>query len=156
MKKKIYLINNQLFICISFHKISALSCVIDFFINLYFYFSFLRPDAEKKKKSFDWTFSTDYKGTLSGNISVQETNETINYELLKQRDQILFYHDLTLFEDELHDHGISKLSVKIVSCLLFIYNIYLFFHLLFCVVTISYNIYIYYYYYYYLYLSFKP
>lgn len=72
-----------------------------------------RPDAERKKKTFDWTFSTDYKGTLSGTIAVEPTNETINIDLLKQKDQILFYHDLTLFEDELHDHGISKLSVKI-------------------------------------------
>ncbi|GBP06936.1 TIP41-like protein [Eumeta japonica] len=74
-----------------------------------------RPDAEKLKKTFDWTFSTDYKGTLSDNIIVESTNENINIELLKQRDQILFYHDLTLFEDELHDHGISKLSVKIIG-----------------------------------------
>ncbi|XP_068627944.1 TIP41-like protein [Battus philenor] len=72
-----------------------------------------RPDAEKKKQNFDWTFSTDYKGTLSDNIVVEPSDETINFELLKQKDQILFYHDLTLFEDELHDHGISKLSVKI-------------------------------------------
>ncbi|XP_045534026.1 TIP41-like protein [Papilio machaon] len=72
-----------------------------------------RPDAEKKKQNFDWTFSTDYKGTLSDKIVVEPTDETINFEILKQKDQILFYHDLTLFEDELHDHGISKLSVKI-------------------------------------------
>ncbi|CAG4941045.1 unnamed protein product [Colias eurytheme] len=72
-----------------------------------------RPEAEKQKKSFDWTFSTDYKGTLSGNVTVQDTDETINFDLLKRKEQILFYHDLTLFEDELHDHGISKLSVKI-------------------------------------------
>ncbi|XP_069355227.1 TIP41-like protein isoform X2 [Maniola hyperantus] len=72
-----------------------------------------RPDAEKPKKPFDWTFSTDYKGTLSNNITVVPTNETIDFDILKRKDQILFYHDLTLFEDELHDHGISKLSVKI-------------------------------------------
>ncbi|XP_047523067.1 TIP41-like protein [Pieris napi] len=72
-----------------------------------------RPGATKKKQPFDWTFSTDYKGTLSGNLTVQDTQETIDFELLKKKEQILFYHDLTLFEDELHDHGISKLSVKI-------------------------------------------
>nr|XP_026491671.1 TIP41-like protein [Vanessa tameamea] len=72
-----------------------------------------RPDAAKPKKTFDWTFSTDYKGTLSENITIEPTDETINFDLLKRKDQILFYHDLTLFEDELHDHGISKLSVKI-------------------------------------------
>ncbi|CAH0721608.1 unnamed protein product, partial [Brenthis ino] len=72
-----------------------------------------RPDAEKPKRTFDWTFSTDYKGTLSSDILVEPTDETINFDLLKRKEQILFYHDLTLFEDELHDHGISKLSVKI-------------------------------------------
>ncbi|CAH2240277.1 jg10518 [Pararge aegeria aegeria] len=78
-----------------------------------------RPGAEKPKKPFDWTFSTDYKGTLSNDIAVETTNQIIDFELLKRKDQILFYHDLTLFEDELHDHGISKLSVKIVSILSF-------------------------------------
>ncbi|XP_028039183.1 TIP41-like protein isoform X2 [Bombyx mandarina] len=72
-----------------------------------------RPYAEKLKKSFDWTFCTDYKGSISDNITVWETEESIDFELLKQKNQILFYHDLTLFEDELHDHGVSKLSVKI-------------------------------------------
>ncbi|CAH0628791.1 unnamed protein product [Chrysodeixis includens] len=72
-----------------------------------------RPGAEKPKRPFDWTFSTNYKGTLTNNIVIEETDETINFNLLKQKDQILFYHDLTLFEDELHDHGVSKLSVKI-------------------------------------------
>lgn len=84
----------------------------------------LRPDAEKRKRTFDWTFSTDYKGTLTNNIVVESTDETINYDLLKQKEQILFYHDLTLFEDELHDHGISKLSVKIVCIGCFILNIF--------------------------------
>lgn len=31
------------------------------------------------------------------------------------KEQILFYNDLTLFEDELHDNGTSVSSVKIVS-----------------------------------------
>ncbi|CAH2092112.1 unnamed protein product [Euphydryas editha] len=72
-----------------------------------------RPNATKPKNTFDWTFSTDYKGTLSDNIVIEATDETINFDLLKRKEQIIFYHDLTLFEDELHDHGISKLSVKI-------------------------------------------
>lgn len=72
-----------------------------------------RPNATKPKNTFDWTFSTDYKGTLSDNIIIEPTDETIDFDLLKRKEQIIFYHDLTLFEDELHDHGISKLSVKI-------------------------------------------
>jgi hypothetical protein len=34
---------------------------------------------------------------------------------LKAREQIKFFEEVLLFEDELHDHGVSSLSVKIVS-----------------------------------------
>lgn len=63
-------------------------------------------------KPFDWTFTTDYNGTISG-LQVQETSERIDMEKLRRRDRIMFYHDLTLFEDELHDNGIAVSSVKI-------------------------------------------
>lgn len=69
---------------------------------------------QEKVKPFDWTFTTDYMGTSSG-FQVMETDERIDMEKLKRKDKILFYHDLTLFEDELHDNGIASLSVKIVS-----------------------------------------
>lgn len=65
-------------------------------------------------KPFDWTFTTTYTGTIS-NFEIQETNERIDVDKLKRREKILFYHDLTLFEDELHDNGIAVCSVKIVS-----------------------------------------
>lgn len=67
---------------------------------------------EEKIKPFDWTFTTNYTGTISG-FKVEETNERIDMDKLKQRDKIMFYHDLTLFEDELHDNGIAVSSVKI-------------------------------------------
>ncbi|XP_057339900.1 TIP41-like protein [Microplitis mediator] len=67
---------------------------------------------QEKVKPFDWTFTTDYMGTSSG-FQVTETDERIDMEKLKRKDKILFYHDLTLFEDELHDNGIASLSVKI-------------------------------------------
>lgn len=69
---------------------------------------------EEKVKPFDWTFTTDYTGTTFG-FEVEETNERINMDKLRQKDKILFYNDLTLFEDELHDNGIAVNSVKIVS-----------------------------------------
>lgn len=69
---------------------------------------------EEKVKPFDWTFTTTYTGTIS-NFEIQETNERIDVDKLRRRDKILFYHDLTLFEDELHDNGIAVCSVKIVS-----------------------------------------
>ncbi|EFN85153.1 TIP41-like protein [Harpegnathos saltator] len=67
---------------------------------------------EEKVKPFDWTFTTDYTGTIFG-FKIEETNERIDMDKLRQRDKILFYNDLTLFEDELHDNGIAVNSVKI-------------------------------------------
>lgn len=69
---------------------------------------------EEKIKPFDWTFTTDYKGTMNG-FDVEETTEKIDLNKLRQKEKILFYHDLTLFEDELHDNGIAVCSVKIVG-----------------------------------------
>ncbi|ESO84906.1 hypothetical protein LOTGIDRAFT_131242 [Lottia gigantea] len=64
-------------------------------------------------KPFDWTFSTDYKGTTFGNIKVERTEERIDLEKLKKREEILFYDDFLLFEDELSDNGSSMLNCKI-------------------------------------------
>lgn len=44
-----------------------------------------------------------------------ETDEKIDIDRLKTREKILFYQDLILYEDELHDNGIATCSVKIVS-----------------------------------------
>lgn len=68
----------------------------------------------EKMKPFDWTFTTDYQGSVE-QMRVEPTDKKIDMGKLMKREQILFYHDLTLFEDELHDHGISSCSVKIVS-----------------------------------------
>lgn len=46
---------------------------------------------------------------------INDPPEQLNIEKLKQRENILFYDDITLFEDELHDSGISNLNVKLVS-----------------------------------------
>lgn len=66
---------------------------------------------------FDWTFTTDYCGTLLGHddnsLQVEANDERIDTERLKVRDKIGFYSDVMLFEDELHDSGCSMLSVKI-------------------------------------------
>lgn len=69
---------------------------------------------EEKIKPFDWTFSTDYKGSVTGPAIITPTEERINIERLKQKEKILFYHELMLFEDELHDNGIASCTVKIV------------------------------------------
>jgi TIP41-like family len=41
--------------------------------------------------------------------------QKINYEKLKEKERIMFFDDVILYEDELDDNGCSKLSVKIVS-----------------------------------------
>ena len=63
---------------------------------------------------YDWTFTpSNYKGSTSSSVSVSITEDRINYEKLKERERILFYKDVVLYEDELDDNGCSKLSVKI-------------------------------------------
>lgn len=48
-------------------------------------------------------------------LKVTKTEERIDMERLKAREQIMFFDEILLFEDELHDHGVSMISVKIVS-----------------------------------------
>lgn len=78
-----------------------------------------RSDSEHSKeivKPYDWTYTTDYKGTFLGNdltFNAVPTTERIDTEKLKAREQIMFFEEVLLFEDELHDHGVSSLSVKI-------------------------------------------
>ncbi|XP_034670978.1 TIP41-like protein isoform X1 [Drosophila subobscura] len=68
---------------------------------------------EEKFKPFDWTFTSTYQGTMNEKIRSETTDMTLNKFKLMQRENIIFYTDLTLFEDELHDHGISVMSVRI-------------------------------------------
>lgn len=80
-----------------------------------------RADCEfidKMVHPFDWTFTTPYKGTYdleNSNLTLVEkpTDERINIEKLKIPEQISFFEEICLFEDELSDHGISSLVVKI-------------------------------------------
>uniref|UniRef100_A0A8C3SR64 TIP41-like protein n=1 Tax=Chelydra serpentina TaxID=8475 RepID=A0A8C3SR64_CHESE len=80
-----------------------------------------RTEAEHTKevvKPYDWTYTTDYKGTLLGEtvkLKVVPTTDHIDTEKLKAREQIMFFEEVLLFEDELHDHGVSSLSVKIAD-----------------------------------------
>lgn len=82
-----------------------------------------RSDCSYSKRvlnKFDWTFFTDYSGTLvqdsHGNIMTSEpTTEKIDIEKLKEKTEIKYFECIDLFEDELADHGIAQLNVKIVS-----------------------------------------
>ncbi|KAL4925880.1 TIP41 family protein [Aspergillus undulatus] len=66
-------------------------------------------------KPFDWSYSTDYKGTVNSAQShgFEETSNPIPIELLKRPDPILFFDEVVLYEDELADNGITMLSCKI-------------------------------------------
>ena len=69
---------------------------------------------------FDWTFTTSYKGSLISSgaddelkLKVEPSAERINLEKLRVQETICFFDELTLFEDELSDHGIASLNLKI-------------------------------------------
>jgi type 2A phosphatase activator TIP41 len=64
---------------------------------------------------YDWTFSTDYSGTITHQTELrkEETSERIDYEKLKVEERILFFDEVILYEDELDDNGCTKLSTKI-------------------------------------------
>lgn len=73
--------------------------------------------ALKVYNPFDWTYTpNDYFGSVcsSKNAAFQRSTEhAIDYEHLKQPEQILFYSEVILFEDELADNGLAQLSVRI-------------------------------------------
>lgn len=66
-------------------------------------------------KPFDWSYTTDYKGTTKGKkFELQKDNaEPIPIELLKRPDPILFFEEVVLYESELDDNGISLYSCKL-------------------------------------------
>ena len=65
-------------------------------------------------KPFDWSYTTDYKGTVAVDTVIFEpTQRSIPLELLKRPDPIVFFDDVMLYEDEMADNGITMLSCKI-------------------------------------------
>ncbi|KAF3915420.1 hypothetical protein AA313_de0209192 [Arthrobotrys entomopaga] len=64
-------------------------------------------------KPFDWTYSTNYKGSVTGTKQFEPTEDHIPLDKLRRQDPILFFDDVMLYEDELADNGMSILSVKI-------------------------------------------
>ncbi|KAL3982967.1 TIP41-like family protein [Acanthocheilonema viteae] len=81
----------------------------------------------RNSRPFDWTYTSNYKGTVEG-YTVVPTNETISMEKLKRRDPISFYSQLTLYEDELADHGSSQMSIRLramPTCLFLLCRFYL-------------------------------
>ncbi|KAI0770852.1 type 2A phosphatase activator TIP41 [Irpex lacteus] len=73
-------------------------------------------------KVYDWTYTTTYAGhnpsSSSSDISwtsanPEEPTHKIPIAELTRRDPIMFYAEIPLFEDELHDNGSSHLLVRI-------------------------------------------
>jgi type 2A phosphatase activator TIP41 len=70
-------------------------------------------DIKEVVKPFDWSYSTDYKGSTAKTPAFEPTDTPIPLALLKRPDPILFFDDVMLYEDELADNGIAMLSCKI-------------------------------------------
>lgn len=78
---------------------------------------------EQLELDYDWTYTTLYAGTLApanpaapGSWSSWECSpDPINLPLLMRREPILWFASLVLFEDELHDNGVSQLLLKAVG-----------------------------------------
>ncbi|KAL8775292.1 MAG: hypothetical protein Q9209_000299 [Squamulea sp. 1 TL-2023] len=65
-------------------------------------------------KPFDWSYSTNYKGTeQSKSKHLEPSNTPIPLELLKRPDPIVFFDEVMLYEDEMADNGITLLSCKL-------------------------------------------
>ncbi|KAL3419237.1 hypothetical protein PVAG01_09459 [Phlyctema vagabunda] len=65
-------------------------------------------------KPFDWSYSTDYKGTITKGKDFQlDDSEPIPIALLKRPDPILFFEEVVLYESELDDNGVSIFSCKL-------------------------------------------
>ncbi|KAA8897805.1 TOR signaling pathway protein-like protein TipA [Sphaerosporella brunnea] len=64
-------------------------------------------------RPFDWSYSTEWKGRVSGGELKESSDASIPYEKLRRPDPILLFDDVVLYEDELADNGIAMLSVKI-------------------------------------------
>ena len=65
-------------------------------------------------KPFDWSYTTDYTGSLKAQSPVfEQSNTPIPLDLLRRPDPILFYDDVMLYEDEMADNGITMQSCKI-------------------------------------------
>src|ERR1700721_3680011 len=65
-------------------------------------------------KPFDWSYTTDYKGTQTkGKSFTSDESTPIPIALLKRPDPILFFEEVVLYESELDDNGISIFSVKV-------------------------------------------
>ncbi|KAJ1788906.1 Tap42 interacting protein [Coemansia sp. RSA 2399] len=72
-----------------------------------------RSDITDVIKPFDWTFSTKHRGSVSDALAFAVSDTGIDYSKLMVKEDILFYDENILYEDDLGDNGTSQLSYKI-------------------------------------------
>ncbi|KAI8325116.1 TIP41-domain-containing protein [Martensiomyces pterosporus] len=72
-----------------------------------------RGDITEVIKPFDWTFTTKYRGTPENGLVFSASETGIDYQKLMVREDILFYDENVLYEDDLGDNGTSQLSYKV-------------------------------------------
>ncbi|XP_071531518.1 TIP41-like protein isoform X1 [Panulirus ornatus] len=105
---------------ISFSALSALQCVNDQEDTLQVAHAEVwkeaRADcefAQKVVKPYDWTYTTDFQGMLAGGLKAEATTERIDLDKLRVREEIKFYEEIFLYEDELDDNGSTRCVVKV-------------------------------------------
>ncbi|KAG8956613.1 hypothetical protein FRC04_000091 [Tulasnella sp. 424] len=73
-------------------------------------------------KAYDWTYTTTYPGKETEHSSPhlrwtpadpENPSHSIPLAQLSRRDPILYYAEILLYEDELHDNGSSRLVVRL-------------------------------------------
>lgn len=65
-------------------------------------------------RPFDWSYSTDYKGTVRrSHVPFETSTRLIPLDLLRQHDPIVFFDEVMLYEDEMADNGITTYSCKV-------------------------------------------
>nr|XP_053644913.1 TIP41-like protein [Cherax quadricarinatus] len=69
--------------------------------------------AKKVVKPYDWTYTTNFRGTLSGSLKAEASTERIDLDKLRVQEEIKFYEEIFLYEDELDDNGSTRCVVKV-------------------------------------------
>ena len=80
-----------------------------------------QEEVKQVVKPFDWSYSTDYRGTTHKNKldeskdweHTSQEQHPIRTDRLSRPDPILFFDAVDLYEDELADNGIALLNVKV-------------------------------------------
>lgn len=82
-----------------------------------------QEEVKQVVKPFDWSYSTDYRGTTSikGGGPVEDSEwkasdqkqDPIRVDLLSRQDPIQFFDAVDLYEDELADNGIALFNIKV-------------------------------------------